>query len=719
MTPNFFKMAFEFAYSILFFFLSPRSLVENKDDYRKDIAIMTSQVIRACTSLISKSSETFIEDIFHILGNAYDIVRDKTLTTNYSFTFTYNRCCENMNTHAGLQILEAIRKIFVGALEINNFNEKLCSSLSFFVVAESTILESFDCEHRSSLVWELGETMKTISRTTMIDKIVTKCGHDRSKKTLERFLSTTPQSPRTYSIIADALIEICEKAGDKHLKILSFAKKCLNGSTSQKRHYIWKLHECQVELDDPTKFEPISSILNKFTVKEQLVHLQLLELVTEIEYPKLTVACKRKLIEDVCKMDFYHEDGCGLTNLIKSTICYVDAMANIQHYRSNFTSTDYYEPLKEDFASINNEIVIITKLVEASDYLAKFLQDTDVWFVEKDKIVWRMSKNDFISFMENLLKKIGESLMNRHYKELAIPTFNLLYKLAEMVNHPLKQIVAAGHIIENIGLHLSISEKEIVTKLQGIIMEKLKDVNTMSVDELGDYLRSFLQLTMYTVRYQYNIDHAKKYMQAINKLLNKFDSEQEKFIAVRLKYNEVMFELIVKESKASIAPFTFVEDIFHRFKRVRYVSSSDHNTVPGIMFDLVSTLYAFTRPRYEFLHAKSLFWTVHTTSIRNGYLFLFAKSTILTISECLLVNGKRLEVRKKCYKYLYLRCSRTLFLQFQNHLNHLDTVFECKASSAVQKESDVPAVSYFERSCVFDKTQCLVGSVFILNNQIV
>lgn len=631
-------------------FSSPRrNLVKEKHESRQDIGIMMAQVICACTSLISDSSDLFIRNVFILLGLIYDSVRDKSIhPRKYQTTKILDNCCDRMLAHIGLDILQAIRKIFVGALHRNNINEISVSATSNYIVAESTILETWTCKNRVPMVGDFDDTVKTIA--VNVDAILSKCGLPRTKLTIERCLSSAIISANTNEELCNALLKVGGISNKTRAEINYHAKGILHTATIAKQiFYMHKIHSVQASLNDPTKFDTISEIMKQLpSVRQSTIdtaRLQFMQLTTEIDYPKLPETYQRKLIADVCKMDFYKSDRCSYINLIKSNVCYLECMANIQHYKSNVELKENLAPLNEDFVSLKNEIDIAKKLCEAVDYVAKFLQDKDVWCTERDK-------DYFIARTEKLLQRIGETLINRQYKDLAMPAFNLLYQLAKTANNPLNQIFAAGYLIENIGLHSTISEKEIATELQSLIMGKLRDVNEMSVDELGKFLLSFLQLTMYTMRYQYNIEHAKKYMQAINKLLNKYDSEQEKYLPVRLKYSEAMFVMIVRDSKATITPVTFIEDIFHRFTKIKYVSTSHYNTVPGIIFDLITTLYAFTQPRYEFRYAKSLVWTLHSTSIRNGYLFLLAKTTILSSSESLLTGGKYLEVRqKKCFLF--------------------------------------------------------------------
>lgn len=635
--------------------------MKEKNEFKKDIAIMVSQAICACTSMISTCSPQFIQNLYVILGDAYDIIRDKkNSSSQYRVTKTYNaKCFGNWSTHAASGILSATVKIFVKAMDRNNFTENLVSGCTNYMVAESKIYKNFDCTCRDYMVGRLNQAI--VSITAKIDKIIAICGNERGKRTLERFALMETMNNSTSLKVAFAQTKLYEKTRDQIVFTNSHANLIYQSIDEKNRiHYMYKLHAIQNGLDDPNKFETITSLMKyvpkRSGVQFDPIDMQFLQLCVEIDYPQLTEKCRRKLVNDVCEMDFYNDDRCWYINLIKSSICYLQYTIEFDLYKSNVKLTKFFEPLNEKFVFLNYEIKIVKHLQESLDYLSKFLQAKDVWSSQK-------CKDRFILHTEKLLQSIGECLINRHYKDLAITAFDLLFQLAESSQHPLIQIVAAGHLIENINLNSTKSEKVIVTKLQSIVMQKLKYVVTMSDVELGNFLLSFLQLTMYTLRFQHNNEHAKKYMQAINKLLDKYDPKKEKYLACRLKYAEVMFEMIVRDSDATITPITFIEDIFHRFKEIKSISLQDRRIVPGIQFDLVSTLYAFTQPRYEFNCIKSLERQVHFASIRNGYLLLFAKNSILETSECLLSTARGLEVRKVfkfCYSF-FVRTTRHIF----------------------------------------------------------
>lgn len=605
---------------------------------------MVSQVIGACTTLIPYGTVQFIQNTFVLLGVTYDTIRNKNIVANRCRVMkTFNLCNEDHNiTHIGLDVLIAARRIVVKAIERDNFNAHIVSGCSYHMVAESGILDKLNCKCQPAFVLDLNRAVDSIAAN--IGKIIATCGDERGQRTLEKLASLQSLHSSTHSRTTAALIKVCERRGDKALLINLLASKLLC-STDEKnrRHNIYQLHLIQKDFDDPANFETIPAILKRLPTARTAVNhpdasrLLLSQLACEILYPILNNVCRRKLIEDVCEMDLYNDDRCCYINLLKSAVCYLQYTIDKEHYKSNVLVSNLFEQLNDKFVSLNNELNVVQKLRESLDCLQKFLASKDVWSSTTDK-------DNHISLAEQFLQLIGECLINRHYKDWAITAFDSLYRLAKVSQNPLKQMVAAGYLVENMNLKSTLTEQEIVTELQSIVMQKLKDVTTMGDDELGNFLLSFLQLTMYTMRFQQNIEHTKKYMQAINKLLDKYDRKKEKYVAARLKYSEVMFEMIVSDSAAQITPITFIEDIFHRFQSTRSFSAQDSRTVSGITFDLISTLYAFTRPRYVLRYGKSLIWTIHTASLRNGYLLLFAKTTILTSSECLLVNGKHLEV---------------------------------------------------------------------------
>lgn len=585
--------------------------------------------------------------MFVILNDLYEIIRNKSLPSfEYTLHKTYDKiCCVKFATHAGLQIMETLRTIFVESTKSDSFNEVMVSVMSNFATAEADAVATIECPTRTRIKSNLWQTLRFV--VDNIEKIVTTCGLERAKRTLLKFLGIQSLEISQSINILNGLLKMC-KGTDNKAEQISWNAMKLMFSTDEKNRIscMFAVHELQKELTDPKQFETISSIVKglpkkNYPLQLDVVRLQMLQLTVEIDYPRLPAMLLQKLVDDMREMDFYKNDHSCYANLCKSCVCHMQCLAHYQHYKSNVKCDAMFDPLNEEFVSLKKESKIIVQLEQALDHLAKFVRDKDTW----------MGKNDsagHITLAEKVLQRIGETLINRHYKDVAVVAFDLFYKFAKLVDRPLNQMIAAGYLIENIHLASTIAEKEIVTDLQSFIMQKLRDVDSMTDDELGSFLFSFLQLTMYTMRHQRNIEHAKKYMQAINKLLKKYDSKKAKYLAVRLKYAEVMFELIVKNPDTTIAPVIFIEDIFHRFKSMRLVSRTDYHTVPGIALDLLITLYEFTQPRYELRLTSSLNTIVHFASIRNGYLFLLAKTAILTSSENVLVNGHHLEVRWSC-----------------------------------------------------------------------
>ncbi|XP_037028732.1 uncharacterized protein LOC119068971 isoform X2 [Bradysia coprophila] len=641
------------------------------EKYIKDGAIMMSQIIRASTSLISKGSLAFKQKIVTILNGLYEIIRNKSLSAcQYIFRKAFKAdCCDRPITHAGLQILETVRTIVVEAIRGNNFNEILVSAMSNFAMAEEEIISNFDCAARKNLNWSLRETFRFILDN--IDKIVTTCGLDRAKRTLQKCLTMNSLEGLNCVRTVDALSNIC-KDSDNIAEKISWAAFGFMFCTDRKNKifYLCKLHELQSKLNDPKQFATITSLVKDLPKKKNSVdidpiQLQLFQISVEIDYPRLSEMCLKKLGDDMCEMDFYKNGHSFNANLCKSGVCYVLFLAHMQQYKSNVKFERMDDPLNEKFVLLKKEVEIVGKLKEALDYLAEFIRDEDAWLGKKDSA-------DYILLAEKFLLVIAETLINRHYKEQAVAAFELFYKFTKLIDHRVNQIIAAGYLVENIHLTSTVSEKEIVTELQSNIMQKLKDVNTMSEDELGSFLFGFLQLTMYTLRHQCNIEHTKKYMQSINKLLDKYDGTKAKYLPARLKYAEVMFELIVKNPDTTITPVTFIEDIFHRFKQIRMVSRSDYRTIPGIILDLLITLHEFTQPRYELCYTSSLNMTVHSVAIQKGYLFLLAKVTIVQSGEMLLINGKYL---------------KTL-------MNQLDVLFDCPRPALPGPETEDETITW-------------------------
>lgn len=610
--------------------------------YRKDIAIMISQMINAGAPLISQRPVKVMETMYTIIGKLYDIIREKAASTaEFILVKTHMAgCCTLTNTHAALRVLEASRLILTGAMDRNCFNEVVVSAMSNFAVAEAQIFRHFDCKYRSLMMDSMRTSMVNVALN--IDRILTKCGLDRAKRTLQKFASTNVD-PRfsgdlaklngtieqTVPVVSDdkkttlSAAKIDSVWHKENEVIVSNAKNLLRTTNAKgKLHYIYKIHEAQKDVD-ADKFLTILSIVTLCRSQTNADELQFMEMETAIHYPILPYGCMKKLVDEMRKVKLTGSFETSYGHLFRSACSYLEVKMEYHRYKSNVKYSQYAHPLNEEFVSLKNEIEVVEKLQESLGHFDRFLDDRAHWLDMPDR-------SHYITFAERMLQEIGENLMNRRYKERAIKAFELLYRFAKLLDDrsKSKEILSAGYLIENMQHNTTIPEEEIATGLQRNIMEKLRDVDTMASDEFGSLMFSFLQLTMYTIRCQHNIEHAKKYMHAINKLLNKYDSDQQKYLAARLKYAEVMFEVIVRDDNSFITPISFIEDILHRFKSVSQIQ-----TAPGIVFDLMSTLYSFTLPRYEFCKMSKFFSLVHFSSVRNGFLNLFAKTSILTTNE--------------------------------------------------------------------------------------
>lgn len=551
-------------------------------------------------------------------------------------------CCDKWDKHIALQMLETVRNIFMGAMDRNTFDECTVSSCVNFMVAEATVLEHLDCKNRAIGFWHVNNAACLIIKN--MNAIIDKCGRDRGVRTIKKFLSIQTQHHYlSYYNITTDLINIYSKTGELADRINLCAVRFLDAHNHYKNAKIYamsELHKLQSKME-ASQFETISTILQKLDKREYGMNLTFdalnflfFQLQIEIRYPQLNAECRNKIIEDLSGTDAYKNNRHTSVNLIKANVRILQCMIDIDYYKSIVVFRDYHQTFNEDVMSFKYEKRLIENLRESLGYFAKFLQDKDRWPVGKET-------NDYLSNMETMLRKIGQWLINRQYKELAVTAFDLLYQVAKLSNSPLQQIIASGFLVENISLNPKIFiEDEIAAELQSNILKKFKDVAKMSQDELRIFLLGFLQLTMYTLRRKHNMQHAKKYMEAISKLLDNYDSEKEKYAALRLKYSEVMFEMIVNDPNASITPITFIEDIFHRFKSIRFNCGADVDILPGILFDILNTLYEYTQARYEFHHISSLMYTLLNISMRSGYIFLLAKVIIITTSEYLHNKGK-------------------------------------------------------------------------------
>lgn len=601
---------------------------------------MISRMIGACTPVIIKESSTYyIQKILAIIGANYEILRDKTITSKqYLWAKRWDKsCCKEWRKHDGLGILAIVRRIFIGAIDRKNFDEVIVSACVNFMVTEGTILENFDCSDRTNLIIQFANSIRHTVKN--VDLIITKCGRDRATRTIKKFLSIqTKEKHLPHQYMLQELISIYAKNNQLSEQIDLQALQFLFAEKKSKQFYMFELHKVQTVVD--SKFKTISTILQKvdkntygMDLKFDSLKLLFCQLLVEIEYPKLNAVCRKIIISDICEMDAYKNTQHPYINLVKANVRILECMIDIDDYKSRVTFQSYYQRFEVDDISFKHEKNLIRKMEESLNFFSKFFTDLDKW---KDDA----EKDDYILNMLTMLNKIGLWLINRQYKDLAVMVFDLLYQVAKMSNNQLKQIVSAGYIIENINLHPNIFiEEEIVTELQSNILKKFKEVDSMAQNEQSHFLHAFLQLAMYTLRCTNNMEHAKKYMQAINKLLSKYDPEKVKFAALRLKYSEVMFEMIVNDPNTTITPITFIEDIFHRFKNTKFNSRSDVDVISGILWDIMNTLYEYTQVRYEFRNLSSLMWTLFGISFRNGYIFLLAKVLVMISYENLLSSN--------------------------------------------------------------------------------
>lgn len=645
-----------------------RALVKGDSTIKKDLVVIMSQILCAAATLISKGTVPFMQQLTAVFCHLYNEIKLRSSPKHqYRWDkFFIPKCCTSLDKHIALQLMDVLRIMFEYALQRNEINDYLVSLMSNYAVGEAQIISNFDCPEREKSLNSLRQTVVFV--TNSIDKIETVCGTERAIRTLHRFLTLDGVIDKpTSKTIFDRLWKFCETTQDQTLLIDTYAMWVMLYGNNKKNliFYMHKLHSCQSELKDAEKFETISSIVGRLpkkwqSVKLSLIGLQFEQMSTEIRYPKLPEPCLEKMVSSMRKMDPNSDPTFCYGNLFKSGICRLECKMSIARYESNVKFVDYRQPLDGTFVSINNEIEIVQHLLEALNLLSEFFNEKDVWISRPDR-------NDYIPFAEDLLQFIAEMLINRHYKEMATAAFDLYYRFAKLLNNPFKQMIAAGFLVENFQHLATVPEVEMATELQTTVLQKLRDVTTMSEKDLGSFLLSFLQLTMYTLRHQGNIDHTKKYLLAINRLLKRFDSEKKKYLAAQLKYAEVMFEVIVKDSQSSVTPITFVEDIFDRFRNIRDKTQSEYMTVAGIVFDLMSTVYGFTQPRHEFRMGNAFGYLLQRISISCGYVFLLAKTMLLMSRESLRIGGSNLEVRTYFFVFNQIRVNSPCYDSQSNH----------------------------------------------------
>lgn len=584
---------------------------------------MMSKMICAATLLISRGSLQFKHQILILLNDLFDIVRRSDLPVyRYIFSKTYDvECCNYSNKHGALQIMETVRTLVVDAIKSEDFNETLISVMSNFAVSEADTILRLNCKIGETLKWNFWQSLQFV--TDNIGKIVTVCGLDRAKRTLLRFLVGNLLQPSEYVHIIDGLLSICDGSLNETEKIDWLATKLIFTNEKARIDCMYRIHQLQKQ--HPKQFETISSIVNglpkkKFPLHLGSVQLQLLQITVEIDYPQLPEMCLQKLVDHLRAMEFYKSERSCYSDVFKGGVSYLQCLVHIQQYKSNVKYEKAFEPLNEEFVVLKNEVKVVEMMKEALHYLAQFVRDKDAWIGKSGTAAW-------ISLAEKLLQRICESFMVRYYKDLAVTAFGILYKFAKLVDHPLNQMIAAGYILENIEWATP-TQKGTVKEFHSIIMQGLRDVDTISVNELGSFLLSFLQFIVYTMRHQRNIDHAKKHMQVIKKYLRECDPTKPLYLAVRLKYAEVMCELTAKYPSFTITPIAFIENIFQVFKDMKL-----YQRVPSFILDLLLTFFKINLSRYERRYTRWLLCAIHFVSIRHGYMLLFAKATIASCVE--------------------------------------------------------------------------------------
>lgn len=621
-----------------------RALSADGNKWRKDIAIMMSQIFAACGSWLSKKATlTFMEVVIKILDDLYNLIRDSKLSSDRYWSSMNLDCCQRWDKHMAMGIYVTSRRLLIGALERRIFDEALISVCVNFFMAELTVIEPMDCRIRERLLWSANKNALQITNNLPVNQKHCK----RSIRTVTKFLSIKTNSKYWQrSPMLTKLLELHGFLKETSEQIKINAVKVLCTEPAYRIRAMFDLTTLQSEHPD-TKFETIVTILNELgdicygiNLKFNPLDLFWLQLRTEIEYPKLNTLCKQKLVDEIQSYIDTHE-SVNTNESISNIVNFVKANMYILSFQIGSRSSiealkkiefKFYSP----FDRIVSEITLqyegnqIKLLMKSLNCFSTILSQKDSWTIDEPT-------KEFISNMVTMLYKVGNWLKCRQYNAAAVKAFELLYQAATMANNIVKQTLAAGFLVENGNLLIPM---EMVKVLSNNIILQLKSLDKMTRSDQSDFLLAILHLSMHTLRFDKNVEAAKKYMQVINKLLEKYDPDQTQFTSVRLKYSHVMLELIINESDTNFTPILYVEDIFHRFKAAKFSYDSDCAMLPGIMFDTLSSLYAYTQARHEFISPSGLLSNLWYVAIRAGYSFLLSKVMIVSISHSLYTENE-------------------------------------------------------------------------------
>ncbi|KAJ6643268.1 hypothetical protein Bhyg_08226 [Pseudolycoriella hygida] len=637
--------------------LSKPMLIEDK--LKTDVAIMVSLMIGGSASLVGKRSALFVQNMLSIITLMYNIMKGSRISyyEHNVVGFFNNNCCNKLHTHIGLALLVSIRNIFLEALRCENINEVVVSFFSSYLIAEGSLLETSNCKRRADAVTSMSEMALTISR--QISKVERICGLTRSITTLHRILMTPMLKCSTFQSIQKQMEnEFLSRINP--MQKIDFYTIVFMRSTSTKSKIYWLQQIRNIQKHEKTtNVKSVVYIVGQmnhsaFATNYDPLDVTLFEIKNFIDYPHVNVGIMEKIITDISGMDFYKADEDLKVNLLKSGICYLRKVMFDQSHRRIKKSSETLD----EIAELNNEIEIVKQLIESLNYLKTFI---NCGLLDAQKEVCKL-------MTITLMQKIGESLLGRQYTDLAVEAFMMFYDFAKKGNDPLQEAYAIGYLIENVKLVPNKIVPEIVARIQTIIMSKLRTIGSMDRTALNNFLISFLQLTMYTARYQQNLQHAKKYMRAIQKLLTKYDPKKNELMTPNVKYAEVMFELVAMDSESHITPILFMEDIFFRLKRPKKIRDSDDETMSCTLFGLASTIYSYFLTRHPCELDESLISIIFRASRDRGFSCLFAKNSIL-----------------QCNVYLTCHTKDIKFEKLHGLMNHLDRALGCK-NSVIEKE---------------------------------
>lgn len=276
--------------------------------------------------------------------------------------------------------------------------------------------------------------------------------------------------------------------------------------------------------------------------------------------------------------------------------CYIETVEQNKSEPVDFKKTENLRLFGQ--INLEKEASVVRKLQSSLVWYSKFI----------NKLGVEACKHEYLWEVEGALqhlRKIGEHLMLRMYREDAMNAYRWLFGLSRKIGDEFQQLQAIGYLSANSREYVStdsqLSLDQIVEIGCEIFIRLLKIYDKLSPRKQRILCHFTMNVSLFYVE-SGKVSDAKELLRFTETMLNSMEAKMpDEDVLVRIRYNSILFSLCTKFGlHCPFPPIRLAELVIKSSVKLRTINADEMTLWPILLFESLHDITRYSLARFDF-----------------------------------------------------------------------------------------------------------------------